>query len=343
MRPEAPQSHLARNVYDAAVLDNLRRPRVARQHPRDRSRCSGDHGSAQVCACCVCLSVASANFHAEVLCSVGTGCFGCSALRACAAGAHARTRCVRWSGGGGGGAAVARTVAEADTREAAGHGGGGKRDGASGAAVAWRVSAHAPHALAQACMRAVQHVRARVHGEGLTRAGRTRSCEVMLSVPAQPHNVNVCLVPTESMAGKPSASSDQLPAVLREHAVMALTAFDPPGTTREREANAAANARLWADILQLPTAPACAWRSFGFDADEGWREDGFCLAFDSAHIPAARHAVLELARRHDQGAIFEYSYDAKECRLMRRTLGACLDMPDESAVCLTPVSMCVCT
>ena len=48
MRPEAPQSHLARNVYDAAVLDNLRRPRVARQHPRDRSRCSGDHGSASL-------------------------------------------------------------------------------------------------------------------------------------------------------------------------------------------------------------------------------------------------------------------------------------------------------
>ena len=162
----------------------------------------------------------------------------------------------------------------------------------------------------------------------------------MLNVPSQPNNVDVWLVPTESMAAQSSASSDELPAVLREHAVLALTAFDPPGTTRERNANAAANARLWEDILQLPTAPAWAWRSFGFDAGEGWREDGFCLAFDAARMPAARHAVLELARRHDQGAIFEYSYDAGECRLMRRTLGACLDMPDESAVGLTPVSMC---
>lgn len=165
----------------------------------------------------------------------------------------------------------------------------------------------------------------------------------MLNVPAQPQNIDVCLVPTESIAGAPggsstTSSSDQLPAVLRQYTVMALTAFDPPGTMRERDANAAANARLWADIMQLPTAPSCAWRSFGFDNDEGWREDGFCLAFDDARMPAARHAVLELARRHDQGAIFEYYYDTRECRLMRRTLGACLEMLDEAEVALTPVS-----
>lgn len=103
--------------------------------------------------------------------------------------------------------------------------------------------------------------------------------------------------------------------------MLALTAFDPPGTTRDRESNAAANGQLWQDILRLPVAPALAWRSFGFDIKEGWREDGFCLAFDKAEADAGRTAVLSMARRHKQGAIFEYGYDESSETLHRWTLG----------------------
>ena len=119
--------------------------------------------------------------------------------------------------------------------------------------------------------------------------------------------------------------------------VLALTAFDPPGTTRDRSSNAAANDLLWKDIKQLSLPPSCAWRSFGFDLEEGWREDGFCLAFDAARADAGRKAVVELARAHAQGAIFEYEFDAQTPRLLRRTLGACLDMPYSAATTLALV------
>jgi len=91
------------------------------------------------------------------------------------------------------------------------------------------------------------------------------------------------------------------PLNAREGQVLAITAFDPPGTTRSRECNAAANAQLWKDILGLPLMPSLAWRSFGFDVEEGWREDGFCLAFEKGQAETAREAVLSLARSHLQG------------------------------------------
>ena len=83
----------------------------------------------------------------------------------------------------------------------------------------------------------------------------------------------------------------------------ALTAFDPPGVTRTLAANAAANARLAADIAAVSSL-STTWRSFGVNVAEDWREDGFCLAFTSRE--EGREAALALARAHGQGAIFEY-------------------------------------
>ena len=57
-----------------------------------------------------------------------------------------------------------------------------------------------------------------------------------------------------------------------------------------------------------------------FDLEDGWREDGFCLAYDKERAGAARDAVLDIARKHQQGAIFEYVYDDHNKWLVRSTL-----------------------
>ena len=75
--------------------------------------------------------------------------------------------------------------------------------------------------------------------------------------------------------------SCSVPPFFANHVVFALTAFDPPGISRTLQDNIEANRILWNRLTtdkEMPTA-AEARRSFGFDAAEGWREDGFCLAY----------------------------------------------------------------
>ena len=109
----------------------------------------------------------------------------------------------------------------------------------------------------------------------------------------------------------------------------ALTAFDPPGVSRTREANGEANVALWAALEALEARPKRAWRAFGCDLDEGWREDGFVLAYaDAAAAAAARPGVLAAAKAFDQGAIYEYH--ERDGALLRRTLGAAMADLDET-------------
>ena len=48
-------------------------------------------------------------------------------------------------------------------------------------------------------------------------------------------------------------------------------------------------------------------RLFGFNAKEGWREAGFSVAYDRSAAEAGRNAVLGLARKHQQAAIYEFN------------------------------------
>ena len=41
----------------------------------------------------------------------------------------------------------------------------------------------------------------------------------------------------------------------------------------------AENGKLWADLRRLDPAPDDSWPAFGVHVVEGWREDGFCVAF----------------------------------------------------------------
>ena len=148
--------------------------------------------------------------------------------------------------------------------------------------------------------------------------------EIMLDVPralppraAAGADARVVLVPERALAAaarawgaRARAATTPLPAALSSAAVVfALTAFDPPGETRTLAENTRANGALAAELARLAPRPAAAWRSFGVNVDEAWREDGFCVAFadGGASVARARAAVVALAARHGQGAIFEYT------------------------------------
>ena len=100
------------------------------------------------------------------------------------------------------------------------------------------------------------------------------------------------------------------PKIFAKSVVFSLTASNPQGSTAPAAWNREANAALEQEIGKLAagrTAPRAWWRSFGFNIPEGWREDGFSLAFAPEERLFARNAVLKLAHRFRQAAIYEYS------------------------------------
>jgi len=108
------------------------------------------------------------------------------------------------------------------------------------------------------------------------------------------------MVPT-SAGGSPLKP----PASLRTCHHFALTAFNPPGVSRTLEENTKANEAMWKDLRTLSPKPLTVFRAFGFNLQEAWREDGFCLCFPGK-VDEAREAVLRVAAKFEQGAIFEY-------------------------------------
>jgi hypothetical protein len=146
---------------------------------------------------------------------------------------------------------------------------------------------------------------------------------------------------SSSTKAQVSCAGDQgeLPAVFFENGrrVFALTAFDPPGEKRDLKANTEANSQLYGAIKAMGSTeegaasvkPSAVWPSFGFHLGEGWREDGFCLVFDGIvdvdrdegckrevakgpRLEEVTAAVVALASRFNQGAIFAYSPLRKE-------------------------------
>jgi hypothetical protein len=105
--------------------------------------------------------------------------------------------------------------------------------------------------------------------------------------------------------------------------VFSLTAHNPMGTTAPPDANDRADEALGRDVLALARGdgasgpgpgsaarvprPRAWWRSFGFHEGEGWREDGYTLAFEPGDRDAGRAAVLGLAREYQQAAVYEYA------------------------------------
>mgnify|MGYP002824084048 CR=1 FL=1 len=76
------------------------------------------------------------------------------------------------------------------------------------------------------------------------------------------------------------------------------------------------NGKLWA---MLKTAGAdAAWRAYGVDVTEGWREDGFVLAYEPEDGDAGEKAAVDLAVKYGQGAIYAYSAVNNDAGLLRR-------------------------
>jgi len=156
--------------------------------------------------------------------------------------------------------------------------------------------------------------------------------EFMLDVPEVADGGKVVLVP-EGEAGH-ELEHDVMPQALRDHVVFALTAFDPPGVSRTLDENAEENKKLWDDLRKsegLSTHLAKVWKAFGVHVQEEWREDGFCLAVkadDEAAVNEARSAIVDVARKYKQGAIFEYR-PAEENYIVRLTVPVMSDATGE--------------
>lgn len=114
--------------------------------------------------------------------------------------------------------------------------------------------------------------------------------------------------------GASAAVGAALPKVVAKSIIFSLTASNPMGEDAPAEWNRLANQALEVDIRKLDesrgTSPRAWWRSFGFNVNEGWREDGFSLAFAPEERAYAMDAVLRLAHKYRQAAIYVYKPEA---------------------------------
>ena len=115
-----------------------------------------------------------------------------------------------------------------------------------------------------------------------------------------------------------AAPTTNWPKIFSKSVVFSLTASNPMGVDVPAAQNRAANARLQSDIEALKVKPRAWWHSFGFNVQEGWREDGFSIAFAPDERVYARMAVLRLAIKHRQAAV--YYYRVEDGQLFREVI-----------------------
>jgi hypothetical protein len=126
------------------------------------------------------------------------------------------------------------------------------------------------------------------------------------------------------------------PTIFVDNILFSLTAYNPMGNTVSHDVNVKANIALEQDILQLYNnntnsrgddndnnsnnnssggVPLIAWwHSFGFHEQEGWRENGYTLAFPvndygDSDSDSASETVMKLANKYHQAAIYKFSYE----------------------------------
>ena len=121
-----------------------------------------------------------------------------------------------------------------------------------------------------------------------------------------------------------SRDAEAFPAIVTSSRSFALTGFNPMGTKTAMAKNKMANEALREDLASLERPkPRAVWASFGFAHD--WREDGFVVAFHETDVAEARAAIVELAVKYDQGAVYEYAPAPDDAtRLTRKTVPAAM-------------------
>lgn len=114
------------------------------------------------------------------------------------------------------------------------------------------------------------------------------------------------------------------PEAVRGAVLFGLTSWNPLGQEAPLEENLKSYRSLRADLQGLEPRPRAMWESFGFDAS-GYRENGFTVAFDEEVAAAARKAVVAVANKYRQGAVYEFRLGPPGSgRLVRSTVPALL-------------------
>jgi len=108
------------------------------------------------------------------------------------------------------------------------------------------------------------------------------------------------------------------PRCIAKSVIYSLTAWNPNGKAASDAFNQAASKRLARDIAAERLRPRAMWRSFGFSVGEGWREEGFSLAYDSAERFYGKKNVQKLAEQYKQAAY--YAYHCKDGVLYREVV-----------------------
>ena len=150
------------------------------------------------------------------------------------------------------------------------------------------------------------------------------------------------VVYTKPVATPGDPAPTPFPHIVASSRLFALTGFNPMGEDRPIGENRAANEKLVVDIQAMTPAPKAWWRAFGFAHD--WREDGFVLAYDPEHGDAGEKAVVDLAVKYGQGAIYSYEPVAgRPGAVARRTVSAAMSQTVEADVvverCDTPTGL----
>lgn len=131
------------------------------------------------------------------------------------------------------------------------------------------------------------------------------------------------VVYTKPVATPSDPAPTPFPHIVASSRLFALTGFNPMGEDRPIGENRAANEKLVVDIQAMTPAPKAWWRAFGFAHD--WREDGFVVAFHETDAAEARAAIVRLAVKYDQGAVYEYApVPGDKTRLTRSTVPAAM-------------------
>jgi hypothetical protein len=161
----------------------------------------------------------------------------------------------------------------------------------------------------------------------------------LIDVPGEEAGV---VVYTKPVATPSDPAPTPFPHIVASSRLFALTGFNPMGEDRPVGENRAANEKLVVDIQAMTPAPKAWWRAFGFAHD--WREDGFVLAYDPEHGDAGEKAVVDLAVKYGQGAIYAYEpVDGRPGAVARRTVSVAMSQTVEADVvverCDTPTGL----
>jgi hypothetical protein len=128
--------------------------------------------------------------------------------------------------------------------------------------------------------------------------------------------------PSSPDAHQPLAYPDSVTATTR---LYCITAWNPMGIERPLDENNRAHCEFTTimkeRVDQLRFAEDDVWLRYSFGFSANWREPGLVIACKSADAcMKIKHLVVEMARRYNQGAVYEYTPQSDARLLLRKTL-----------------------